>query len=531
MKYRAAHVPWIALIALMMTAAVAGCVRPTPGEVRATTVRPTVGFTNLAGQVSDPDAATPAPTAIGIAVGTPVAAQLGTPLPRYEGQPTPDSPRYDAGAIGGVDTSHVVQPGENLGYIAGLYGLTTDALLTANSLESADLLQPGQELIIPGDGVRLEPGSSFKIIPDSELVYGPAAANFDLTAFVTALDSHLIRHREEVEGQEMAGPEIVQLVADRYSVNPRLLLTALEHRAGWITQPEAAPKQFVLDYTGPGSFTLYGQLNWAANQMNFGYYGRAEGGLRRMTIGEQQVLIDPTINDGTSGVQLYLGAHEGATYDSWLVDAGPEGFFATYERLFGNPFAYTVAPLWPGDLTAPELVLPWSADETWYFTGGPHGSWNSGSAWGALDFVPPSELLGCVQSDSWVTASSPGVVVRSGNGAVVVDMDGDGFAGTGWVITYMHLESRDRAPLGAIVDVGDRLGHPSCEGGVSNGTHLHIARSYNGRWVSADGPLPFTLSGWVSQGLGREYDGLLLRGDQSREACVCREAINAITHN
>lgn len=519
------------MFAFLMAILVSGCVRPTPGEVRATAVQPTVGFTNLAGAPAVAEAATIPSSAIGIAAGTPVAAQLGTPLPRYEGQPTPDSPRYEAGAVGGADTTHVVQPAENLGYIAGLYGLTADALLVANDLESADLLQPGQELIIPGDGLRIEAGSSFKIVPDSELVYGPAASNFDLTAFVTALDSHLLRHREEVEGQEMSGPEIVQLVADRYSVNPRLLLTALEHRAGWITQREVQPKQFVLDYTGPGSFTLYGQLNWAANQMNLGYYGRAEGGLRRMTIGDQQVLIDPTVNDGTSGVQMYLGAHEGATYENWLVDAGPEGFFATYTRLFGNPFAYTVSPLWPGDLTAPELVLPWSPDETWYYTGGPHGAWNSGSAWGALDFVPPSELLGCVQSDNWVTAAAPGVVVRSGHGAVVVDMDGDGFAGTGWAITYMHLETRDRVPLGTVVEVGDPLGHPSCEGGVSNGTHLHIARSYNGRWVSADGPLPFTLSGWESQGLGREYDGLLLKGDQTREACVCREAINAITHD
>jgi hypothetical protein len=38
------------------------------------------------------------------------------------------------------------------------------------------------------------------------------------------------------------------------------------------------------------------------------------------------------------------------------------------------------------------------------------------------------------------------------------------------------------------------------------------------------------MSGWVSQGLGTEYDGLLLRGGESKEACVCREEINAITH-
>jgi hypothetical protein len=123
-----------------------------------------------------------------------------------------------------------------------------------------------------------------------------------------------------------------------------------------------------------------------------------------------------------------------------------------------------------------------------------------------------------------------GIVTRSDFGAVVVDLDGDGFAGTGWAITYMHLETRDRVAAGTAVRAGDHLGHPSCEGGFSNGTHTHIARTYNGRWISADGDLPFNMSGWVSEGLGREYDGLLIRNGETKEACVCRDTINAITH-
>jgi murein DD-endopeptidase MepM/ murein hydrolase activator NlpD len=122
-----------------------------------------------------------------------------------------------------------------------------------------------------------------------------------------------------------------------------------------------------------------------------------------------------------------------------------------------------------------------------------------------------------------------GIVTRSDFGAVVVDLDGDSYAGTGWVVLYMHLESRDRVAVGTPVQVGDPLGHPSCEGGFSNGTHVHIARLYNGRWVSADGNLPFQIGGWQAQGLGREYDGLLVRGDVTKEACECREELNAIT--
>ena len=36
------------------------------------------------------------------------------------------------------------------------------------------------------------------------------------------------------------------------------------------------------------------------------------------------------------------------------------------------------------------------------------------------------------------------------------------------------------------------------------------------------------MAGWESHGLGREYDGLLVRGDEVREACACRGEENAI---
>ncbi len=245
---------------------------------------------------------------------------------------------------------------------------------------------------------------------------------------------------------------------------------------------------------------------------------------------DTKIAFAPDINDGTAGVQTFLAGRTNTTYESWQQAVGATGFFATYDKLFGNPFAYTVDPLWPSDLQQPPLQLPFANGDTWYFTGGPHGGWGAGSAWAALDFVPPDVEQGCLQSEAWVTAMTDGVVVRSDKGAVVVDADGDGFAGTGWAILYMHLESRDRIPVGTFVQTGDRLGHASCEGGFSNGTHVHIARMYNGRWVSADGSIPFDMAGWVSQGLNREYDGLLIRGGTQKEACdICQDEINSVT--
>ncbi|MCP4419937.1 MAG: LysM peptidoglycan-binding domain-containing protein [Chloroflexi bacterium] len=453
--------------------------------------------------------------------------------PTYFGTPTPDNPHETAvNTNSGSTTSHTVAVGETLGYISQLYGTTIEQLLQINQLDNSNLLFVGQTLQVPTAATLVSP--DFKLIPDSELVYGPAAAGFDVRHFSELHGGYLLNYEETVENQQLAGPEIVSLVAHRFSVNPRLLLAALEYRAGWITQSTGVTEQFPLGYRASNKPGLYAQLSWAANELNWGFYGRSEGNLNTFTINDgTRVGYAPTINDGTTGVQRWLGAHDTATYATWQQEAGADGFWATYNQLFGNPFAYTVDPLWPANLSQPNLQLPWSNGETWYFTGGPHGGWASGSAWAALDFAPPADQLGCIQSDSWVTAMADGIVTRSGFGAVVVDLDSendaaDGFASTGWAITYMHLETRDRIAVGTPVQTGDRLGHPSCEGGFSNGTHLHVARSFNGRWIAADGDIPFNMAGWISQGLGAEYDGLLLRGTISREACVCRDEINAI---
>ena len=74
---------------------------------------------------------------------------------------------------------------------------------------------------------------------------------------------------------------------------------------------------------------------------------------------------------------------------------------------------------------------------------------------------------------------------------------------------------------GEFVEQGDLIGHPSCEGGLATGTHVHITRKYNGEWILADGPLPFELGGWVAQAGTRAYQGALVNGDKTVLACSC----------
>ena len=108
-----------------------------------------------------------------------------------------------------------------------------------------------------------------------------------------------------------------------------------------------------------------------------------------------------------------------------------------------------------------------------------------------------------------------GVIARSGYGSVVLDLDGDGYEQTGWTILYLHVAGAGRIEAGARVHAGDRIGHASCEGGIATGTHLHFVRKYNGEWVAADGPIPFTLSGWVAHDGAAAYLGTLTNGDKT----------------
>ncbi len=151
----------------------------------------------------------------------------------------------------------------------------------------------------------------------------------------------------------------------------------------------------------------------------------------------------------------------------------------------------------------------------WAFTGGPHPAWEAESAWGALDFAPAAAVSGCAVSNAWAVAVAPGQIVRSESSYVVLDLDGDGFEQTGWVVIYQHIAAKDRIPAGTWVNAGARIGHPSCEGGEATGTNLHIARKYNGEWVAAGGPLPFDLSGWIAHEGNAPYQGTLTKGDQT----------------
>jgi len=436
--------------------------------------------------------------------------------------PTPDVQRQ-LPELRSNEEYYMVQRGDTLGKLAARYDVTVQMLLERNQITNPDLLEVGQELVVPVPTPG-EPGSALKVIPDSELVYGPLASSFDLMEFVGRYDSYLSRYNEEVEGELLTGPEIVMRVAQDYSVNPRLLLALLEYQSGWVTQ--AYPSESTMDYPigirESWRKGLYLQLAWAANNLNRGYYLWKVNGIGGWLLSSGVIIpVDPTINAATAGVQQLFALLYDRT--GWDYAISESGLYNTFSNFFGYPFDYSVDPLIPENLEQPDMQLPFEPDVDWAFTGGPHGGWGDGSAWAGLDFAPGNEGLGCIPSDLWVTALTDGLIVRADQGRVIQDLDGDGNEGTGWVVLYMHIEGRDRVEAGTFLRAGERIGHPSCEGGFSTGTHVHLARRYNGEWIpadqmSTDSGLPFIMDGWVSSGNGIEYDGLLVRDGETVEA-------------
>jgi murein DD-endopeptidase MepM/ murein hydrolase activator NlpD len=442
--------------------------------------------------------------------------------------PTPDLPHPLPPPRQLID-QYTIQPGDTLGSIAQSYGISLEALMQANGLNEASVLSVGAVLDIPPVVTDPTPGASFKIIPDSELIYGPASAGFDLDAFLKKRGGYLANYVQDVDGEYLTGAQIIMRVAQNYSVNPRLLVALIEYRSEWVTNPLVQNVDYPLGNYDDYYAGLYRQTAWAADNLNRGYYLWRINALSALPLNDgTYVPLDATINAGTAGVQYFLSLFNDRT--TWDLDVSTLGFFQTYSLLFGFPFDYDIASVIPSNLVQPPMRLPFADGVTWSYTGGPHGGWDSGSAWAALDFAPPGEGAGCAPSEAWVVAVADGLIVRAEDGAVIQDLDNDGYEQTGWNVLYMHIESRDRVQSNTYVYAGGIIGHPSCEGGISNATHVHLARKYNGEWIPADGNLPFNLDGWVSSGNGTLYDGYLTRGTTVIEAWEgVFEGLNQIT--
>lgn len=430
---------------------------------------------------------------------------------------------------------YYAQSGDTLAVVAQRFGVQPGKVTSPDSLSQHGLLSPGQLLLIPiSTEVVTDDEPSFNskfLLPDSEVIYSPSAIDFDVAEYINQSGGLLSTYQEYLRSTGWtSAAEIINRVAIENSINPRLLLSLLEYEAYCVFgyPDETISNDYLMnmrDYRRKG---LYLQLGWVASQLSVGYYGWRTGTLTEIQLPDGILARPaPTLNAGSVALQYFFAASIAAKDDpslSWEQALYSEqGLPELHTHMFGDPWirAKAVEPLFPAGLTHPELILPFEPDRLWSYISGPHTVWESEGAQAALDFAPAAANSGCVRSNAWVVAVADGPVIRSQFGAVIQNLSRESYrlsAGrehTGWTILYLHVDDRDRVVSGTHLRAGDRIGHPSCEGGRANGTHVHIARKYNGEWIPAAGPLPFVLSGWVAHTGSNPYEGTLTKDGQT----------------
>lgn len=416
---------------------------------------------------------------------------------------------------------YLTQNGDTLQNIASRFGTSPDRISALFPISGTHFLNPNLSLFVESP-VNRQYESSVRVLPDQYVVFSSTASNYDIENEILSANGYLAHYTEETSVGRMSGIKIVEKIAQDYSINPMILLALIEFKSHWLFGTPQSPAEidYPVGWIEAQHKGLYRQLAWAANTLSAGYYGWRAGTLSeipyyRKPLPIQPIYFEPTQNAGSVAIQ-YLFAQ---IYDWQDIDAAlysENGFISVFNSIFGN--------VWDGadpegiglnaDLVLPVISLPFSPQERWALTGGPHPTWGTGSPWGALDFAPPSTETGCAKSDRWILAATDGVVLRVDKGVVIVDVDGDYNEQTGWVFLYLHVGTSEKVTVGTRLRTGDHIGHPSCEGGNATGSHLHLARKYNGEWIAADGPIPFNLSGWTPYNGALPYQGGMIRNGQ-----------------
>ncbi|MCC6147175.1 MAG: LysM peptidoglycan-binding domain-containing protein [Anaerolineaceae bacterium] len=463
---------------------------------------------------------------------TPVGEVSPTAIPQQEERstvvsptPLPTRPIYQPGEL----VTYEAQPGDTIPALAAHFNTTEKEIFKANPIIPADVttLPPGLPMNIPIYYQALW-GSPYQILPDSLFVNGPAQSDFDAVAFVLKSPGWFKNYEFYTSAGTLKGGALINHLASNFSISPRVLLALVEFQTGALSSLDStkAGEEYPLGYQHYAHQGLYRQLTWAANILNNGYYGWRTGKLTSFELADGSLeRLDPWQNAATVALHHYFA--QTMSGDQYQQTIHSQGFKAVYESLFGV-MPEDIPPHIPGNLKQPAMNFPFELGKSWAFTGGPHTGWGTGEPFSALDFAPPAVVGGCNATEEWATAVANGVIARKSTAIAELDLDGDGNERTGWVLFHLHLSTESIPPVGARLKAGDPIGHPSCEGGISTGTHVHIARKYNGEWITASGPLAFNLEGWIAASGNTPYEGTMTRFSHSIHACVCSDRASQI---
>jgi LysM repeat protein len=163
--------------------------------------------------------------------------------------------------------SYEAQSGDTLPAIATHFNTTVEAILEANPDLPPDTttLPPGKALEVPAYYLPLT-GTPFQMLPDSEVIYGPTAEDFDLRLELLGHPGFVSDAADYAYRIDRPAWEVIEIIALNYSLNPRLLLALLEYRSSGLTDPFPSEE---LETYPLGNFDdrykgIFRQLLWAA---------------------------------------------------------------------------------------------------------------------------------------------------------------------------------------------------------------------------------------------------------------------------
>ena len=308
-----------------------------------------------------------------------------------------------------LPTRYRAQSGDTLDSVAAHYGVQPDEIISPSTLPKDGMLAQGHLLLLPPRQTLISSHhitiDGRKLIPDSEVVNGPSAADFDVHEYLKRAGGYLGKHREYLGTTAWtSAADVITRIALENSINPRLLIALIEHECGCVLGDSTGMigEGYVLGVEQFEHRWLYLQLGWAVNQLSIGYYGWRTGSLTEIPL-PNGIIIRPTpdSNAGSVAVLYYfasLAAQKALQKvpvgqqsilgpipvdDSWIQAVDPQtGFPALYERMFGSAWerAGTVEPLFPAGLEQPKMELPFEPGYVWSYTSGPHKAWQTENA-------------------------------------------------------------------------------------------------------------------------------------------------------
>ena len=411
-------------------------------------------------------------------IGFPAAPGPGTPQVELvlTHLPSPDgAPPMGGGASGA----------------AGTFQAQSMALRTGRTFSVLELLLPDAGRAWPGPVSWPPPGNLIQSdldtppVSDGQFVWGPNVGRFDMAPYLAARRSPLVAYAPELE-----------LWASYSSVNPKLLLAALELRYGLVS---ALPAGWTED-------DVLAAIEDTSLTMATAFYEHLQTWGDRRPATRRVLTVRPMLRlqDGTA-VQLSADDPSGSFALAALVakfadasrfkDAMAIGGAGSFTQVFGALFpsvnlestANEIDP--PGTPPANMLQLPFAMGATWSF-GGPH-SWNGNSTppFSSMDFFTGGATCSSPPYLYAVSAAS-GTTERPGSYSCWLEIDHGG----GWETSYYHLQNL--APP-ASVNRNAALGTIACEicaGGYATGPHVHFSLKYNGAYMSLEG---VELTGWT----------------------------------